>query len=83
MKFQDRPTFGCKIWANAAIVGVTLALASCGEIPQDGPKPFAGEDEIRSYAGSTFKGDQALYEKTLAERARTQDEYLITGDAKK
>ena len=57
-----------------------FALAACGELPQDGPKPFAGYDETRSYASEQFKGDAALYERTLAERTRTQDEYLVTGD---
>ena len=65
--------------ALAALSAAALALGACGEIAQDGPKPFAGEDETRSYAGDRFKGDQVLYERTLAERARTQDEYLVIG----
>ena len=63
-----------------ALVAVSaIALAACGELPQDGPKPFAGHDETRSYASAQFKGDAALYERNLAERTRTQDEYLVTG----
>ena len=57
-----------------------FALAACGELPQDGSKPFAGQNETRSYASERFKGDAALYERNLAERTRTQDEYLVTGD---
>ena len=60
----------------------TLALVACGEIPQDAVKPFAGKEETQSYAGVPFKGDKALYERTLAERAKTQNEYLMMGDAK-
>ncbi len=60
-----------------------LALGACHEIPQDAPKPYAGKEDTKAYAGDKFKGDKALYEKTLAERARTQNEYLRTGDAKK
>ena len=49
-------------------------LASCGEIPQDAPKPYAGKEDTTAYAGDLFKGDKAKYEKTLAERANYQDE---------
>lgn len=58
-----------------ALAAMALA-AACGEIPQDAPKPFAGERETRPYADAKFNGDKALYEKTLAERADTQNEYL-------
>ena len=49
----------------------SFALLACSEIPQDAPKPFAGKEETRSY------------ESALADRARTQDEYLTMEDAKK
>jgi len=56
---------------SAIVVAVSaLALGACGEVPQDAAKPFAGKEETRSYAGE------------LSERASTQNEYLITGDAK-
>ena len=60
-----------------------LLLAACGEIPQDAAKPYAGKEDTKPYAGDVFKGDKAKYEKTLAERADYQNEYLRTGDAKK
>jgi hypothetical protein len=53
-----------------------VLLAACSEIPQDARKPFAGEEETKSYAGGKFEGDKALYEKALAKRADTQNEYL-------
>jgi len=56
-------------------------LVACHEIPQDASKSFAGESETRSYAGARFNGDKAIYEKTLAERADAQNEYLRTGGA--
>jgi starvation-inducible outer membrane lipoprotein len=58
----------CIVLSSAA-----LALAACSEIPQDARKPFAGPEETRSYAA----------DKKLDERAQTQDEYLITQDARK
>lgn len=64
----------------AAIAG--MALAACHEIPQDAPKPYAGKEDTKAYAGDLFKGDKAKYEKALAERAKTQNEYLRTGDLK-
>ena len=64
-----------------AATALGLAIAGCGEIPQDGPKPFVGAEETKSYAGAMFNGDKALYERTLAQRADTQNEYLATGAA--
>jgi hypothetical protein len=65
------------------MVAAALALAACHEIPQDARKSFAGEAETKAYTGARFNGDRALYEKTLAERADTQNEYLRTGGAGK
>ena len=59
-----------------------FALAGCDELPQDGPKSFVGDDERRSYA-SDRKVDAASQERALAERARTQDEYLMMGNGGK
>ena len=59
-----------------------LALASCGEIPQDAPKPYAGKEDTKAYASDAFKGDKQKYESTLAKRAEFQNEYIRTGDAK-
>jgi hypothetical protein len=57
------------------MAAAALALAACGEIPQDAPKPYAGKEDTKPYAGDMFKGDKAKYEKTLAERADYQNEY--------
>jgi hypothetical protein len=64
------------------LVAAGLALAACNEIPQDAPKPYAGKEDTKPYASDAFKGDKEKYEKTLAERAKYQDEYQRTGDAK-
>ena len=60
------------------LVAVTFAagLAACSEIPQDAPKPFVAENERKPYAGAAFNGEKAQYEKALAERAETQNDYL-------
>jgi len=55
-------------------IALGLAAAACGEIPQDAPKPYAGKEDTKAYAGDLFKGDKAKYEKTLAERANYQNE---------
>ena len=57
------------------VVAAGLALAACGEIPQDAPKPYAGKEDTKAYASDTFKGDKAKYEKHLADRADYQNEY--------
>ncbi len=66
----------------AALAVAALALAACHEIPQDAPKPYAGKEDTKAYASDLFKGDKAAYEKALARRAQTQNEYIRTGDAK-
>jgi hypothetical protein len=68
--------------ARLVLVAVALALSGCHEIPQDAPKPYAGKEDAKAYAGDRFKGDPAAYEKALAQRAQTQNEYIRTGDAK-
>jgi hypothetical protein len=65
-----------------AAAAAALALAACGEIPQDAAKPYAGKEDTKAYASDTFKGDKAQYEQTLAKRADYQNEYIRTGDAK-
>jgi hypothetical protein len=67
---------------RAAVVIAALAAASCGELPQDGAKPYAGKADTQPHAGDLYKGDKARYERTLAERAGFQDEYPRTGGAK-
>ena len=64
----------------AAVAG--LALAACHEIPQDAPKPYAGKEDVKPYAGDRFKGDKQKFEQALAERADNENEYLRTHDAK-
>ena len=66
----------------ALLAAAAFALAACHEIPQDAAKPYAGKEDTKAYAGDMFKGDKAKYEKTLADRAQTQNEYIRTGDAK-
>ena len=66
----------------AAVVAAGLLACACGEIPQDAPKPYAGKEDTKAYAGDEFKGDKQKYETTLAERANYQNEYLRTGGGK-
>ena len=60
---------------RALAIASVLALAACGEIPQDAPKPYAGKEDTKAYAGDMFKGDKAKWEATLAERTASQNEY--------
>ena len=63
-------------------VGLAVALAACGEIPQDTPKPYAGKEDTKPYAGDMFKGDKAKYEQALAKRADYQNDYIRSRDYK-
>jgi hypothetical protein len=67
----------------AAILAAAIALAACHEIPQDAAKPYAGKEDTKAYAGDLFKGDKDKYEKALAQRAQSQNEYIRTGDINK
>jgi hypothetical protein len=60
----------------ALLAAAALALAACHEIPQDAAKPYAGKEDTKAYAGDLFKGDKANYEKALAARAQSQNEYV-------
>ena len=66
----------------AIIVAAGVLACACGEIPQDAAKPYAGKADTQAYASDAFKGDKAKYEKTLADRANHQNEYIRTGGAK-
>ena len=66
-----------------AVTAAMLALAACHEIPQDAAKPYAGKEDTKAYAGDLFKGDKDKYEKALAARAQSQNEYIRTGDVNK
>ena len=64
------------------MLAAALAVAACHEIPQDA-KPYAGKEDTKAYAGDLFKGDKDKYEKALAARAQSQNEYIRTGDVNK
>ena len=67
-----------------AALAAAFALGACHEIPQDAAaKPYAGKEDTKAYAGDLFKGDKDKYEKALAARAQTQNEYIRTGDVSK
>ena len=59
-----------------------FVLAACHEIPQDAPKPYAGKEDVKPYAGDRFKGDKQKFDQALAERANYENEYMRTHDAK-
>ena len=64
------------------VAAAGLALAACGEIPQEAAKPYAGKEDVAAYAGDAFKGDKQKYEQTLMKRAEYQNEYIRTGSLK-
>jgi hypothetical protein len=58
----------------AAVVG----LSGCGEVDPkvSSEKVYAGKKDTRAYDGAKFGGDQKKWEAALAERNKTQNEYL-------
>ncbi len=70
--------------ASALVFGaVALGLAACGEIDQQAKseKLYAGKKDTRAYEGEKFGNDRAKWEAALAQRSRTQNEYLRTEPA--
>ena len=73
---------GTSYEVRGVILAAAFVLGACHEIPQDAAKPYAGKEDTKAYAGDLFKGDKDKYEKALAQRAQSQNEYIRTGDAK-
>jgi hypothetical protein len=63
------------------LAAAALLAVACHEIPQDAHKPFAGKAERDLYVGGKF-GGEAGFEKALAARSRSQNEYIRMGDYK-
>ncbi len=65
--------------ALAALTGVALSgLSACSEVPQVTvyeQGQYRGKTDVRPWEGGEFKGDRAVWEKALKERARGQNEY--------
>jgi hypothetical protein len=55
-------------------------LTACGEIDQTAKteKVYAGKKDERAYDNTFFGNDKKKWEATLAQRSRTQNEYLRT-----
>lgn len=65
----------------AGVAAITaLGLAGCGEIDQTAKieKVYAGKKDTRAADDKRFGGDKKKWEATLAERSKTQNEYLRT-----
>ena len=54
------------------VLAAAAILAACGELAQDGPKPFVKD--------GTYGTESAAHAPELAERARFQDEYVLLED---
>ena len=66
--------------ALAAGVGLAATLVGCGEIDQKAKieKVYAGKKDTRASDDARFGGDRKKWETTLAERSKSQNEYLRT-----
>ena len=62
---------GARLLATIAFAG--LLVTGCGELPQDGPKPFVKDGTY----GAAARADARTRENGLAERATLQDEYVL------
>lgn len=62
---------------------IALGLAGCGEIDQQAKadKIYASKKDTRAFENEKFGNDKKKWETTLAQRSRTQNEYLRTEPA--
>ena len=60
--------------------GLLIGLGACGDVDQQAKieKIYAGKKDTHAYDGEKFKGDKAKWEAVMAERSKTQNEYLRT-----
>lgn len=61
-------------------VAMCFGLTACSEVDQKAKseKIYAGKKDSRAYEGEKFANDQKKWEAALAERSKTQNEYLRT-----
>lgn len=66
----------------AACIAVIFAagLSACGEVDQTTKtqKVYAGKKDERAYDNKLFGSDKQKWETAMAQRSRTQNEYLRT-----
>jgi hypothetical protein len=69
-----------KLITVLALPVVALGITACGEIDQQAKveKVYAGKKDTHAYDGAKFGGDKKKWETALAERSKTQNEYLRT-----
>jgi hypothetical protein len=68
--------------SRTALIGIALAaglaLSACGERPQVvnyKQGKYAGKPDTPAYQNAPYNGDKAAWERALATRAQTQNEY--------
>lgn len=76
MKTIERNT-RTRLLATIAFAG--LLATGCGELAQDGPKPFVKDGTY----GAVAQADARTRDKGLAERASFQDEYVLLEETSK
>ena len=69
-----------QLFSGVVCVALVAGLAACGEIDQTAKteKVYAGKKDERAYDNKLFGNDKKKWETTLAQRSRTQNEYLRT-----
>jgi major membrane immunogen (membrane-anchored lipoprotein) len=70
--------------ALPVVIASLLGLVACGEVDQTvkSQKVYAGKKDARAYEGEKFAGDAKKWEAALAERTKSQNEYLRTDQKK-
>ncbi len=68
-------------WLSTFVFAVlATSLIACGEVDQTAKteKVYAGKKDAHAYDGKLFGSDKKKWEASLAQRTRTQNEYLRT-----
>lgn len=67
-----------RVVLGAAALAAILALAACGERPQVAnykQGKYAGKPDTPAYDAAPYNGDRAAWERAIATRAQSQNEY--------
>ncbi len=70
-----------RICAVAIVGSLLLAVAACSERPQVAQYKqgsYQGKPDTPPYQGAQFNGDKAAWERAMAQRAQSQNEYKRT-----
>ena len=71
---------GKRVVVAGIVVVLAVGVSACSEVDQSSKtqQVYAGKKDERAYDNKLFGGDKQKWETAMAQRSRTQNEYLRT-----